>query len=322
MQTKNITIVGVRRTGASIALALKEGPLDFDVTGYDSNSDVLKEAGELGGFVKTESNLTRAAESADILVITTPANELKAVMESIGRAVQAHTLIIDMTELKGPGVILSEKYLKQGHYIGVRPILAAATFTDGRATTKMARPDLFQNSVFCLMPDANVDPQAVETAVNFGRLIGAAPYFVDPMEYDSLVQGVATMPGLVAAALFRSINKSSGWRDILRFADLPFAIATMPLSEEANDLTYLAMNDKLATIRWLDALSNEIQQLRRWIQEGDEELLGAFLDELSFSRTRWLDERAKNDWLEGDDQPVDVPGLRERFFGSLASGSR
>jgi prephenate dehydrogenase len=321
MQTKNITIIGVRRTGASIALALKEGPLGFVITGHDSNSSLLKEAGELGGFDIKESNLIRAAESADILVLAMPAVELKDTLRAIGDVLQSHTLVIDMTDLKGPGIKLAEKYLRRGHYIGARPVLAAATFADGLAGTNTARPDLFHNSVFCLMPDANVDPQAVETAVNFGKLLGATPYFVDPIEFDSLVQGVETMPGLMAAALFRAVNKASGWRDILRFADLTFALATMPLDRKPQELTHLALNDKPATLHWLDALMGELQQIRRWLQEGDEELLTAFLTELNLDRDKWLQERTKNDWLGGDSHSLDVPDMRERLFGSLARRS-
>ncbi|MDX1414368.1 MAG: prephenate dehydrogenase/arogenate dehydrogenase family protein [Candidatus Promineifilaceae bacterium] len=321
MKTQNISIIGVRRMGTSIALALKDGPLDFVLTGHDSDPSILKEAGELGCFDKTESNLIRAAETADILVLSMPAVELKTTLQAIGDVVKPHALIIDLTELKSPGVKLAEQYLNQGHYVGAHPVLAARNFADGRPDTNKARADLFKNSVICVMPDATVDPQAVETAVNFGKLLGASPYFVDPMEYDSLIQGVETLPSLMAAALFRSINKASGWRDILRFADLPFAMSTMPLDTDAEELAYLALNDRVATLRWLDALVVELGQIRRWIQDGDEELLSAFFSELNLDRDRWLEERAKNDWVEGQDQPVNVPGMGERFFGGLARRS-
>lgn len=321
MKTQNISIIGVRRIGTSIALALKEGPLEILLTGHDSDPRILKEANEQVGFDKTESNLIRAAETADILVLCMPAVELEVILRSIGDVIKAHTLIIDLTDLKGPGVKLAEKYVKKGHYIGAHPVLAAATFADGRTYTDKARSDLFRNSVFCLMPDANVDPQAVETAVNFGKLLGASPYFVDPLEYDSLVQGVETIPGLMAATLFRAVSKASGWRDMLRFADLSFAVATMPLEREAQELAYLALNDKQATLHWLDAVTNELGQIRRWIQEGDTELLAAFLTELSTGRERWLFERTKNDWIEMQDQPASIPGAGERFFGSLARRS-
>jgi prephenate dehydrogenase len=169
------------------------------------------------------------------------------------------------------------------------------------------------------MPGVATDPQAVETAVNFGRLLGSSPYFVDPLEYDSLAQGVESMPGLMAAAIFAAVNKTTGWRDILRLADLPFATATMPLESGADELAYLALNDKLATLRWLDALSAEITTIRRLIFSDDTEVFTALLNEMDINRVRWLNERKENDWLEIKDSGVEVPGMRRRFLGNLGN---
>jgi prephenate dehydrogenase len=319
MKTQVITIIGLRRTGASIALSIKEGPLDVTVLGHDSDPALQKQAVELGAIDKVESNLIRAAAAADILVLAMPSVELEGTLRAIGEDLKEHTLIIDLTALKGPGIKLAEAYLRQGHYVGARPVFAAGTFADGLADAEKARADLFENSIFCLMPGARTDPQAVETAVNFGRLLGASPYFVDPLEYDNLAQGVETVPGLMAAALFRSVNKAAGWRDMLRFADLPFAMATSALEQEAEELAHLALNDKSATLRWLDAVMSEFKDLRRWIQEDNQEVLAALLLELRNDRSKWLQDRSKNDWLEGKDSAAEVPGLSQRLFGSLAS---
>ena len=319
MKTQTITIIGLRRTGVSIALALKEGPLDVTVLGHDSDPALQKQAVELGAVDKADSNLIRAAATADILVLAMPSVELEGTIRAIGEDMQEHTLIIDLTALKGPGVKLADRYLRQGHYVGARPVLAASTFADGRADAEKARADLFTNSVFCIMPGAQTDPQAVETAVNFGRLLGASPYFVDPLEYDSLAQGVESIPGLMAAALFRSINKSTGWRDMLRFADLPFAMATLPLDQDAEELSHLALNDKAATLRWLDAVMLEFKDLRRWIQEDNREVLTALLSELQVNRSSWLLERSENNWLEAKDPVGEIPGISQRFLGGLAN---
>ncbi len=319
MKTQNITIVGLRRTGRSVALAIKASPLDFTLIGHDSSSDLNKQALASGAVDKAESNLIRAAAAADILVLAMPSVDLEDTLRAVGDDLQEHTLVIDLTALKGPGIKWAERYLKQGHYIGARPVLSAGTFTDGLEEADKARADLFTNSVFCLMPGVETDPQAVETAINFGRLLGAVPYFVDPLEYDSLAQGVESMPGLVAAAVFASINKTTGWRDILRFAGLPFATVTMPLETEAAELAHLALNDKLATLRWIDALMAEIDALRRVIYAGNPEVLTAVLDETSLSRARWLQERGKNEWLEITDSPVEMPGMGQRFLGNLAN---
>jgi prephenate dehydrogenase len=319
MKTQVITIIGLRRTGASIALSLKEGPLAVTVLGHDSEPALQKQAVELGAIDKAESNLIRAAAGADILVLAMPSVELEGTLRAIGEDLKEHALIIDLTALKGPGVKLAEMYLRQGHYVGARPVFAAGTFADGLADGEKARADLFKNSIFCLMPGAQTDPQAVETAVNFGRLLGASPYFVDPLEYDNLAQGVETVPGLMAAALFRSVNQATGWRDMLRFADLPFAMATFALDQEAEDLAYLALNDKLATLRWLDAVMSEFKDLRRWIQEDNQEVLSALLEELKNDRSKWLLERSENEWMEVKDSAEELPGLSQRLFGGLAS---
>ncbi len=320
MKTQNITIIGLHRSGASIALALKEGPLDFTLIGHDSDPDLIKARAESGTIDKAEGNLIRAASAADILILSMSSAELEVTLRAIGADLQDHCLVIDLTPLKGPGMKLAEKYVTKGHYVGARPIFSATTFSGAISGTESEpRADLFANSVFCVMPGVDADPQAVETTVNFGRLLGAAPYFVDPLEYDNLAQGVESMPGLLAAAMFAAINRTASWRDILRFADYPFATATMSLEAGADELSYLALNDKLATLRWLDALSTEIKTIRKLIVDDNGEVLTALLDEMDVNRAQWLHERKENDWFEIRDSGVEVPGISRRFLGSLGN---
>lgn len=319
MKTNTITIVGMRRTGTSIALALNEGSLSFTLIGHDSDSNLLKETAVTQAVDRVEADLIKACIPADIIVLAMPSLELEVTLSLIGDRIQEHTLVIDLTALKGPGIRLAKEHLSTGHYIGARPIFAASTFTDLKTDLNSARADLFKNSVFCVMPSADTDPKAVETAVKFGQLLGAQPYFVDPLEYDQLSLGSETMPGIAAAALFRSITSSTGWRDILRFADIPFAVGTQPLNIDTEDLVYLLLNDREATGRWLDGLVAQLSGIRRYLREGDPDLLNAYLAELNLAREKWLEERSVNDWDEARTEDFKLPSLGEHFLGSLAS---
>jgi prephenate dehydrogenase len=187
--------------------------------------------------------------------------------------------------------------------------------SDSRLSVEAADARLFVDSVFCIAPSPSAEPKAVETAVNFGRLLGATPFFLDPMEFDSLMHGVETGPGLLAAAMFRAVQRSTGWRDILRFAGLPFALATTGLENE--DLAYLALQEKEASLRWLDGVLNELKEVRRWVAEGEMERLELILDELSIERARWIHTRTKNDWTEDIDRPDlnQMGGIGGQFFG-------
>ena len=88
MQTNTITIVGMRRTGTSIALALKEGALDFSLIGHDSDSDMLREKTVAQAVDRVEADLIKACTPADIIVLAMPMVELQATLNLIGDRIQ------------------------------------------------------------------------------------------------------------------------------------------------------------------------------------------------------------------------------------------
>ena len=295
-KTETVSIIGLDRISGSIGLVLRKSSLGLTVMGYSDDQGVSNKAKELNVVDKVMNNLVKTAAAADIVILNTPLTQQEETIQIIGDVVKDHALIIDITSLKGPGIRWANKHLQQGHYVGVSPVLSADFLEDARMDLEAATVNLYKDSVFCIMPSPSADPEAVQTAVNLGRLLGATPFFLDADEYDSLVHGIETIPGLLAGALFSSVKQSTGWRDILRFAGLPFAQATAALDDE--DLVELTRHDKEATLRWLDALLSELQSVRRLVAEGDEERLTLIFEDLAFQRSKWLVERKRNDWNE------------------------
>lgn len=315
MQAKTVTIVGLNRVGASIALALKATSVPLHIVGYDRQRNVAEEAKAVtNAFDSVEWNLVNAASKADILVLLDPLDDLRETLAIIADDVQPHTLILDLATLKGPGVKWSQQYLKRGHYVSATPILSARVLADGRESLDAASADLFRSSVFCIMPSAAADPQAVDTAVKFGSLLGAVPYFVDPFEYDALAQGVETLPALLAAALFGAVQQSPAWRDMLRFANTSFGVATQPL-DQGTDIVQMALTDKVATLRWLDAIDGELKKWRSLVEQGDADLFELTLADLMLKRSKWLKERTDNEWTEDVKTSVEAPKLTEQLLG-------
>jgi len=315
MKAQTVTIVGMGRVGVSIGQALRAADVGLTIVGHDRARELAEDAKDKWAAVeRVEWNLVSAAAAADILVLAVPLAEVENTLMVIGEDVQPHTLVLDVAQLKAQSLRWADKHLANGHYVGVVPVLSATYLNDGRDEPAAATPDLFRNSIFCLLPSAKAAPGAVDTAVNFGRLLGALPYFVDPLEYDSLAQAVETLPGLVAAALFGAVQKSTAWRDILRFANPSFAVATQPLLHGA-DITTMALNDRAAILRWLDAMLNELTLIRRLIQEGDRDAIDLTLAELLVQRERWMREREANEWVEVAGTPVERTSLSEQVLG-------
>lgn len=321
MKAETIGIIGLGRTGASVGLALQRKDLGMTLVGYDDSRQTLKDALDAGAVDRGERRLRRVAAAADILILAVPAQRVGRVLEEIGELIAEHVLVLDLSGLKEESQALAQRHLRQGHFVGAMPVLAAAALSVGGQDVAAARADLFQNSIFCLMPAPQADPQAVETAVNVGTLLGAKPFFLNPAEYDSLVQGVQTVPGLLAAAMFRAVTQTSGWRDMLRFAGAPFARATSAL-EDGEEVAHLALHDPPATLRWLDELLAQLQEIRALVAEGDLERLSAFLEHLDLEREEWLQERRENVWDEVPGSKVEPFSMRENLLGRWGQGER
>lgn len=313
MITQTISIIGLNKVSASIALSLQRSDMELTIIGHDRDHSIAVEAKSKGLVNKTTRRLVSAASQADILIIDVPVDELEETIEVSVTEVQDHCLVVDLSNLKSRGLEFAQKYMVQGHYVGAKPILAADHLSDGRHDISAAAPDLFHRSVFCLMPSAKADPKAVETAVNLGRILGAQPFFIDAMEYDNLMQGSETIPGLVSAAIFQAISKSTGWRDMLRFSGLGFAQSTASINNP--DLVNLTLHDRSATLRWLDAVFEELTRVRQWVADADEERFSFLIEELSIQRDEWLHERRENQWTEIDSTDMDKVGIVKQLFG-------
>lgn len=301
MKAQTVTIIGLDRLGGSIGLALRGKELGLSVVGHDKARQQMRRAQEMGAVESNEPSLRKAAGIADLVILNVALAQQADVLNIIAGELQEQTVVIDLAGLKGPGMRLANDYFSQGHYVGAQPVFSAKGLFDGRRDIEAASADLFDGSVFCIIPSARADPKAVETVVNLGRILGATPFFLDAGEYDSFVQGIETVPGLLSAAIFRAITNAQGWRDMLRFAGLTFSQTTAGLNNE--DLAHLAFSDAEATLRWLDAVMNELQNLRRWINEGDQERLSLILRDISEDREQWIVEREKNDWSVEDGMP-------------------
>jgi len=92
---------------------------------------------------------------------------------------------------------------------------------------------------------------------------------------------------------------------------------TLPLAN-ARDIPLHALNSPQATLRWLDALLDELKTVRLLVAEENEELLSAYAEQLATEREKWLQARQKNDWDERRSPPIRPRTMSEHLFGGLA----
>ena len=320
MSKPRITIVGLGFIGGSIGLALHQAEVDFEVVGHDRERGAANRAKKIGAVDKTDWNLVSACEDADLIVIAIPVGGIKDTLAAIGPYLKPGCLITDTASIKAPVIEWAEEILpEEVNFVGGDPIVANAGTAEG---IDAASADLFSGAIYCLTPAAGAAPDAVRLASDFAYLLGAKPYFLDSLEHDGLMAGVDHLPFVLSAALLGVTTESPSWREMRRLAGGAFENATRFVSADPSTYRDACLVNSENIVRWIDACSEKLGELKEIIQAGDAEKLGQLFEEALIARQRWLNAKERGDW-EG--QSPEIPGMGSfmgQLFGLGALGKR
>jgi prephenate dehydrogenase len=312
MAEPQIAIVGLGRVGASIGLALRQAKAPSRIVGHDRDGATADRARKLGAIDKAERNPIAACERADLIILSIPFSGIYDTLQAIAPYVKKGCTITDTTPVKGRVLAWAEELLPAGvHLVGGHPIVVAAGEEAGTA-----RADLFRGAIYCLTPTPSVPEEAVQMVTDLAYLLEAVPLFLDATEHDGLVAGVEQLPPLLALALARTVTSAQSWRDIRKLTGDTFERGTALLEGDVDSWSEMCLGNEANVVRWLNALIDELQQLRELIVAGDGQALREAFEATRSSRALLLAERATGRW---EDVPrpktEDRPGLMRRLIG-------
>jgi prephenate dehydrogenase len=311
---EKIAIIGVGLVGGSLGLALKQAKLDAEIVGHDKNSSNAALAKKNGALDKTEWNLHSAVDGAGLVILAMPVMAIKSTLETIAPTLRQGPIVTDTASSKRQIIAWAEEILPQGvHFIGGHPMT-----TQAGAGVEAASATLFKNKPYCLMPAHNSSPQAMETMVNLAQMLGARPYFLDPLEHDSFMAAVGHVPFLAATALVHMAAASPCWNEIRRVAGIDFENASLPVMADPKTYNDICETNREPILRWLTEFIASLAELKSLVEQGGPDLLSAFAvaqDE----RAKWLATR-DNDLAEMQPaQPIEGTGsqLKQMLLGNL-----
>ena len=308
------TIIGLKRITASMALRLRKAQPEAAVFGYDSDSGTVQTTQALGATMPGPEDLREAIKQADVIILDLPLNRLPRLFIELGNLLKNNALVFDLAKLKGLGFKLAQQHNFSERYMGLTPILATASLAVVDQSVAAASLDALHESAWYLVYSPQTEQATIEQADALASILGEQVLLMDLMEYDGLIQGVETAPGLVAAAMFRAVTQSPGWRDMSRLAGSDFALSTRPL-EAGADIAAIALQNSLGLIHHLDAVLQSLQEIRRFLEKNNQQGLEAFLLELKNERDQWLQKRTHNDWSEEDLFEEQPPTFFATLFG-------
>ncbi len=302
------TLIGLGVIGSSIGLALKKTGVAFELVGHDKDTEAARRAQKSGAVDRTDWNLIGACEGADLIVISIPLSSIKDTLSAIRGDLKEGCVITDTASLKGPVLTWARESLPPSvHFVGGHPILRK----------DMPRPvepaaDLFQGALYCLTPQADAPPMALQTVSDLAEAVGARPHFVDAYEHDGLIAALEQLPLLMGMTLQQTLSSSSATRELQRLAGPEFSAATQPVGGDSPSLAEWCSLNASNLARWLDAYIADMTQLRDTLGSTESPTL-----QEAFSRIQEL----HNQWVlpakDGDDRDYDAFGPARMLLGGL-----
>jgi prephenate dehydrogenase len=324
--TVQITIIGTGQIGTSVGLALAEHKDKIFRVGHDKTISIANQAKQKGALDRVDINIPHAVEDAGIIVLALPLDQVRETMEVVGPSMKQDAVLIDMSPVKQAALGWARELLPAGrYYVGLTPVINPAYLNEFTSGVDAARADLFKNGLMAVVSPSGVPSDAIKLATDLTHLLGAEHLFVDPMELDSLMAAVHTLPQLLAGVLVESTVDQPGWREGRKLAGRPYAQAT-GLSAQFGSPQGLAselISNREQVIRLIDNITARLAEVRNELYEQDVDALSKRFSAARQGRERWLVQRLRADWSVDDTAPpVELPTAKEVFSRMVGFGRK
>ncbi len=230
---ETIVIVGVGLIGGSLGLAIRHRHPKSRIIGVSSTA-AIENALEMGAITEGcgYEELTDVVGDADIVLLCTPIQRIKALLTVLSTSVQPGVLVSDVGSTKGEITRHAESVLPEGvYFIGGHPMTGSE-----KRGVHAGDPFLFQNAMYVLCPARGVPDNLVAHLSEFLSETGARMITMDADLHDRIAAAVSHLPQMIAVSLVNMIGEVSndsapylqlaagGFRDMTRIASSPFVL--------------------------------------------------------------------------------------------------
>jgi prephenate dehydrogenase len=209
MAIRQITIIGTGLIGGSLALALRRKKFAGRIVGCDREA-ILERARLRGAIEEGTVNPGDAVRGSQIVVLATPVLAICDLIERLGPALPAKTLLTDVGSTKS-GVV--ERAMKVfGKDTGKRFLAGHPMAGKEMCGLDFADADLFQDAAWFLTPvrGQNLNEGLLAEFAGWIDAIGARIAMLPAEEHDRLCAWISHVPQMMATALAAALVEEFG----------------------------------------------------------------------------------------------------------------
>ena len=209
MPFKQVTIIGTGLIGGSLGLALRKRHLARRVIGCD-RAPVLEHAIECGAIEAGVSNPSDAVHGSDLVILATPVIAILDLIERLGPALSARTLVTDVGSTKADVVARAAKSF--GRTAGQRFLAGHPMAGKEVAGVESADANLFEGAAWLFTPLPRQNPHAglCGEFVECAEKLGARVAMLDAADHDRFCAWISHVPQMISTALAASLVDEFG----------------------------------------------------------------------------------------------------------------
>jgi len=214
LATRQITIIGNGLIGGSLGLALKKRKLVGRIVGCDRPA-VLERAQDRGAIDTGVTNPVEAIRGSSVVVLATPVIAILDLIERLGPALPAKTLLTDVGSTKGQVVAHAQKSMGKSarqQFLAGHPMAGKE-----QAGVELADADLFEGAAWFVTPVPGQDVYSglCGEFLEWVERLGARIANLRAAEHDQLCAWISHLPQMISTALAASLVDEFGGAPLL-----------------------------------------------------------------------------------------------------------
>lgn len=207
-----LVIIGVGLLGGSIGLTARRRKLAKEVWGFGRHAKRLADAKKKGVLTHATTDLAKACEGADLIVLCTPFTIFESTLKKIAKFAPKDCLVTDVGSVKGAWVAKWEKAAKPLRFIASHPMAGSEN-----TGWEHASDTLFEGAPCIVTPTKTGSTGALLKILGFWTSLGCRMKACSPRRHDELIGRFSHLTHALAFALSKSASRG------LRKADFAMA---------------------------------------------------------------------------------------------------
>lgn len=282
---EKIALVGVGLLGGSLGLAARERRIAGRVVGYVRRTPSIAECEQAGAVDSAGTDLLRAVEGADLVVLCTPLAQMADLTRQMLPALKPDCIVTDVGSVKGNVVAELEPLIAsaKAHFIGSHPMAGAE-----KMGVSAARANLFEGAICAVTPTPKTQAKLVERVEDLWKSVGGKPLRLTPDLHDDLVSRSSHLPHVVAAELANYVLSpvhpkeqgmlcANGFRDTTRIA-----------SGSPEMWRDISLSNRKNLARVLGVFIEDLQEFQLALENEDVKAIEEFFAKAKERRDAWV----------------------------------